>query len=228
LGFVVQIEDSDEILEQLTAQQLAFLRRHNIPVAKVFDAIGYSQPEWREQMSIHEMVVAINVRACRRAGHKMRTSGGHCAQCSPENLAYQERYREEAYVYIAGSRSQRILKVGYSQSPHSRATHLSALRYGSASDWTLLFHVRCKRAGAVEHSLLAMHRNSSVFGEYWKDRKYQECFELLRCDYGRASRRSIPSPFWRGRRRRPLGAGRTTACPGPQRIRAMALARTSS
>jgi hypothetical protein len=113
----------------------------------------------------------------------MRPSGGHCAQCRPENLAYQERYRQEAYIYIAGSQEQRILKVGFSQSPHSRADHLNALRYGSASDWTLLFYVRCTRAGAIEHSLLAMHRNASVFGEYWKDRRYQECFELLRCDY---------------------------------------------
>jgi hypothetical protein len=175
--------DTDEISEQLTAQQAAFLEWHNISTAEVFDAAGYSQPEWREQMSLYDMVVAINVRPCRRAHHTMRTSGGHCAQCRPENLAFQERWRQEAYIYIAGSQEQRILKVGFSQSPYSRADHLNALRYGSASDWTLLFYVRCKRAGAIEHSLLAMHRNASVFGEYWKDRKYQKCFELLRCNY---------------------------------------------
>jgi len=175
--------EPDEILEQLTPEQLQFLRRHNIPIAKVFDASGYSQPEWREQMSLHEMVVAINVSPCQRARHRMRTSGGHCAQCKPANLAYQDRYRQEAYVYVLGSKRQRILKVGYSESPHSRASHLSALRYGAAVDWALLFYVKCIRAGAVEHSLLSKHRHASVFGEYWKDRRYQECFELLRCDY---------------------------------------------
>ena len=175
-------DHTDEIAGQLTAQQTAFLRRHKISTAEVFDAAGYSQPEWREQMSIHEMVVAINVRPCRRARHSLRTSGGHCAQCRPESLGFQKRWREEAYVYIAGSKDQRILKVGLSRSPHWRADHLNALRY-AAYDWTILFYVRCKRAGAVEHSLLAMHRNSSVFGEYWKDRKYQKCLELLRCDY---------------------------------------------
>lgn len=179
----MQTEESDEIHAQLTPGQLLFLKRHAIPVAKVFDAAGYSQPEWREQMSLHEMVVAINVRPCREAGHRMRTSGGHCVQCRPANLAYQERYRREAYVYILGSKRQRILKVGYSESPQSRADHLNLLRYGSATDWTLLFYVRCERAGAVEHSLLSRHSSASVFGEYWKDRKYQKCFELLRCDY---------------------------------------------
>lgn len=179
----MQDEGPEEILAQLTPQQLAFLRRHNIPIAKVFDAAGYSQPEWRNEVSIHEMVVAINVTPCGRAGHTMRTSGGHCAQCRPANLAFQERYRQEAFIYIAGSRSQRILKIGYSQSPKWRAGHLNVLSYGSASDWTLLLYVKCKRAGAVEHSLLTLHRNASVFGEYWKDRKYQQCFELLRCDF---------------------------------------------
>ena len=173
----------DEILNQLTPEQLQFLRRHNIPIAKVFDASGYSQPEWREQMSLHELVVAINVSPCKKARHRMRTSGGHCAQCKPANLAYQERYRQEAYVYILGSKRQQILKVGYSESPHSRAEHLSVLRYGAATDWKLLFYVRCKRAGTIEHSLLSKHRDASVFGEYWKDRRYQECFELLRCDF---------------------------------------------
>lgn len=113
----------------------------------------------------------------------MRTSGGHCAQCDPSKLAFQERYRSEAYVYIAGSQDQRILKVGYSDNPTWRIDHLSAIRYGAATDWLLLYYVRCKRAGAIEHTLLARHRADSVFREYWKDRKYQECFELLRCDY---------------------------------------------
>jgi len=176
-------EDLDESLAQLTPGQQLFLKRHNIPLGKVFDAAGFSQPEWREQMSLHEMVVAINVRPCRKVGHRMRTSGGHCVQCRPAALAYQERYRREAYVYILGSKRQRILKVGYSESPGSRADHLNVLRYGAAIDWALLFYVRCKRAGAVEHSLLSKHRDASVFGEYWKDRRYQECFELLRCDY---------------------------------------------
>lgn len=179
----MQSNETNEISAQLTPGQQLFLKRHDIPLNKVFDATGFSQPDWREHMSLHEMVVAINVRPCRKAGHRMRTSGGHCVQCKPANLAYQERYRQEAYVYILGSKRQQILKVGYSESPHSRADHLSVLRYGAATDWVLLFYVRCKRAGAVEHSLLSRHRDSSVFGEYWKDRRYQECFELLRCDY---------------------------------------------
>ncbi len=173
----------DEILNQLTPEQLQFLRRHNIPIAKVFDASGYSQPEWREQISLHELVVAINVSPCKKGAaqnaHEWRT----LRPMQTREFRLPRRYRQEAYVYILGSKRQQILKVGYSESPHSRAEHLSVLRYGAATDWKLLFYVRCKRAGTIEHSLLSKHRDASVFGEYWKDRRYQECFELLRCDF---------------------------------------------
>jgi hypothetical protein len=86
-------------------------------------------------------------------------------------------------VYIAGSQQQRILKVGLSENPDVRVDHLNRLRYGSAYDWRILLQVRCNRAGAIENSLLSRHRRFSVFGEYWRDRKYQQCFELLRCNY---------------------------------------------
>jgi hypothetical protein len=173
----------EEILEQLTDDQIAFLRRHRIGLVDVFDAEGYSQARYRHEMSVHEKVVAINVSPCRAYGHRLRTGGGHCAQCKPECLAFQQRYREEAYVYVLGSLQQRILKIGFSQDPFERSNHLSRLRYGAATDWQLLCCVRCKRAGALEHSLLVMFRDKSVFAKYWKDRKYQRCFELLRCNY---------------------------------------------
>lgn len=182
--------NQDEILVRLTDQERGFLKRHGIEAHEVFDAAGFSQPDYRSQMSLHEKTIAINVTPCGRFGHTMRTGGGHCAQCNPAALAFQKRYRQKAYVYIAGSKGQRILKVGFSEQPNAREAILNSLRYGSASDWTLLFHVRCKRAGSVEGSLLVLHRDSSVFGDYWKGTKYQRCLELLRCNYS-ALRASI-------------------------------------
>jgi hypothetical protein len=29
---------------------------------------------------------------CRRAGHRLRTRAGHCAQCDPKKIKFQERY----------------------------------------------------------------------------------------------------------------------------------------
>jgi hypothetical protein len=172
----------EAILAALSEEQRRVLRRHAIAPYELFDALGYSQREYREQMSLHSKTLAFNVSMCRRGHHSLRTSGGHCVQCSPASLAFQERHRVRAFVYIAGSQEQRILKVGFSYDPDARIEHLNRLNY-AARDWHLLLQVRCNRAGAVEDSLLGLHRQFSVFGEYWKDRRYQRCFELLRCDY---------------------------------------------
>jgi hypothetical protein len=67
--------DSEAILAELSDEQRRVLRRHAIVAYELFDAYGFAQPEYREQMSIHGKALAFNVTNCRRGHHSLRTSG---------------------------------------------------------------------------------------------------------------------------------------------------------
>jgi hypothetical protein len=79
---------------------------------------------------------------CRAIGHRIRTRGGHCAQCNPANIGFTERETANGYVYIAGSRRGRFIKIGATRDVAQRERQLRTERYGGASDWLVLVYDR--------------------------------------------------------------------------------------
>ena len=67
-----------------------------------------------------------------------------------QGKAAQERFEEEAFVYIAASRQLELIKIGFSKKSVHRADDLNRDGYGGASDWLILYERRFKRAGWVE------------------------------------------------------------------------------
>jgi hypothetical protein len=64
---------------------------------------------------------------------------------------FRERYYEPGYVYIAGSVSHRVLKIGTTVNIRSQERRLQRKKYGSIGDWVLLYHVRVNEGGRIEH-----------------------------------------------------------------------------
>lgn len=54
-------------------------------------------------------------------------------QCDPKKLAFQARFRAEQYVYIAGSTSARLIKIGTCIDTNQRERDNCALRNMAAS-----------------------------------------------------------------------------------------------
>jgi T5orf172 domain len=125
---------------------------------------------------------------CRNAGHRLRTRRGHCVQCDPKKLAYQARYRAEQYVYIAGSLSAKLIKIGTCVDTQQRERQLRAERYGGAADWEMIFTVWVKNAGDVEQSARSRLSHHGVARDYWKDGARQTGIELLECSFTEARR----------------------------------------
>jgi T5orf172 domain len=135
-------------------------------------------------MSSLQQWVAYGVSPCREAGHELRVRSGHCVQCKPANLSYLRRYDEDGEVYVAGSASGRVVKVGTSANSEERVGHLNSYVYGGQSDWQRLFVTRVQNAGRVEadaQQALAAH---AAIGQYFKDGAYIECRELFACSSG--------------------------------------------
>lgn len=74
----------------------------------------------------------------------------------------RDRYYEPSYVYIAGSLSARVMKIGTTVNIESQEKRLRRDRYGSIDDWVLLYHVWVDQRGRVEHDALRTCVNTRI------------------------------------------------------------------
>ena len=75
-------------------------------MSEVFDATGMRQKDYRDVLKVLEKRIAIGVTLCLQGGQTMRDRAGRCVQCNPAAIAFERRFDQEAYVYIAGCNSQ--------------------------------------------------------------------------------------------------------------------------
>jgi hypothetical protein len=66
------------------------------------------------------------------------------------------------YLYIAGSLSRRVIKVGKTKSPRRRQQELRRQEYGSIRDWRILYFIRVKNAGQIEDAVLFRLRQNDT------------------------------------------------------------------
>ena len=167
----------------LTAEQLAFLERQNVPLSRVLDATGLSTKVMKARMRYHGHWVAFGTSPC-HSGHQhtMKLRSGHCFQCNPKNLSYLKRSDGDGLVYVATSAHTGLTKIGTSSDPSGRVAALCREHYGGAYDWHLHTTFACAQAGRVEfhaHGTLAALRVVGL--HYVKDDEVIECRELFRC-----------------------------------------------
>ncbi len=111
--------------ELLTDGEKRFLRWHGLSVDDVFDARGMSGDVWKQLIREEGKTIALGT-ACGRGGHRLRTRAGHCVQCDPKKLAFQARHSADQYVYIAGSLSTQLIKIGTCMNIPQRERQLRA------------------------------------------------------------------------------------------------------
>ena len=170
-------------MADLTPEQLAFLRNHGIPLSAVFDASGMRKLAYQEVMRELGKSFAYGVTPCSRRLHTLRTRAGHCIQCDHSKIAYMLRFDATAFIYIAGSASGKLLKVGTSGDIHERRGMLNAYRYGGQGDWQMLAFAKCPAAGRVEFGVHAKLGRFQVPGGYRQGGKERTCYELFRCNF---------------------------------------------
>ena len=96
-------------------------------------------------------------------------------------LTFRDRHYEPGYVYIAGSLSNRILKIGMIRGQEKR---LRRDRYGSIDDWVLLYYVWVEERGKTEHDARRRLRRYRNLRMYYKNGSPQKGRELVECRFG--------------------------------------------
>jgi hypothetical protein len=144
----------------------------------VFDATGLSKSRYEPIMKELEKSFAYGVTPCRAAGHTLRSRAGHCIQCNTACIAFQKRHQKDGYIYIAGSVSSRMIKIGVTGDIQNRRASLNQKLYGGANDWEILLSAHIGNAGRIESDA---HKALSVFsteGTYISEGRVTECYEL--------------------------------------------------
>ena len=63
---------------------------------------------------------------------------------------------------------------------------MRAESYGGADDWDVIFSVKVRNAGDIEHKARSKISQYTVVKPYWKDGVRQSGIELLQCSFSRA------------------------------------------
>lgn len=164
----------------LTKPQLEFLESQQLTERDVFDGRGMAKADRESRARKLGKAIILTGVACTKGGHFLRNRSGHCVQCDTSKLAYQKRYRMEQTIYIAGSASSQLLKVGVTADPPDRHKQMNEQAYGGSSDWQFLFQVIVPDAAKIESEVLGELSNYKSEGSYSKDGKSQTAREMLR------------------------------------------------
>jgi hypothetical protein len=173
-------------MKTLTKSQIQFLEQHGIGMNQTFNAQGLTKSEYHDKMKVSEKIIAFNVTPCQKEGHTLRTRSGHCAQCNTAHLGFQKRNDNAGFVYIAGTKKGKLIKVGFTSGVEIRSESLNRTKYGEFSDWEILFAVSCTNAGQIENKIKSKLIGYSFSTNYQHDRKNQLTDELYRCSYSKA------------------------------------------
>ncbi|MDO8978794.1 MAG: GIY-YIG nuclease family protein [Afipia sp.] len=169
------------------SSEITLLARHGLSEDDVYD--GRLETKIGREMSAKEAgkdLILTSARCRTDSSHRIRTRAGHCFQCKPMRIAFQVRHSSPGYVYIAGSKSGRVVKLGTASDLAQRERQLRAERYGGHSDWEIVFSTRSDQAGKLESEASARLSNKRVFSNYIKDGNIQTASEILRCRFSEA------------------------------------------
>jgi T5orf172 domain len=101
--------------------------------------------------------------------------------------AFRDRHYGPGYVYIAGSLSGRVLKIGTTWNIRRQRNRLNYVAYGSLSDWMMLYSVWVDSgAGDVEHTARRQLQRYKTMRMYEKDGSWQKGREIVRCSFSLA------------------------------------------
>ena len=175
-------------MAQLNESELAFLASQGVPLSRLFDAEHLSAKVWKQIMSERRLWVAFGTTPCLAAGYRLRTRKGHCVQCDTSKLAFLKRYDLSGSVYIAYSKSTRLVKVGCADCILQRRESLNADGYAGGSDWVMKYYIATQFAGRMEfkvHELLRRFKHPVRYFRVYSG-SYVWANEVFRCSISAA------------------------------------------
>ncbi len=136
-----------------------------------------------------EKDIALGTSPCKKAGHTLKTRAGHCIQCDPARIAFQRRHSQSGWIYVAGSLSKRLIKIGMTSDVQKRESTLRSQQYGGSSDWKVIYSAKLeKNSGQAEFEIHSILQNYFFPAAFIKSGKQISCYEIFNCNYETAKK----------------------------------------
>ena len=171
---------------KFTVEQIAFFKKHRIPIWYVLDSEWLKPKEYKKILNDTWYLVAMNSgsKECENATHNLRLRDRHwrCVECRVSNYSFIKS-KDDWYMYIAWTIQWKLLKVWYTTKLEKRAYDLKHDWYWWYNDWEMLYYWKYMNALSVEnmlHNRLSHHWVSRAYSHYWKT---INCYELFECSY---------------------------------------------
>jgi hypothetical protein len=166
----------------LSSSEIDFLDKYNISSELVLNAVGMKKAEYAPLMKKSGLLLASGVTPCAKAGHTLRTSAGHCAQCDPNTVLFSRRHMSTGIIYIAFSEVKKIIKVGVAEtSAGQREESLQKTGYGGINDWKIIYAFAISDSGRLENEVHRILNDYNIRLPYFKDGKNILSKELFSC-----------------------------------------------
>jgi T5orf172 domain len=97
---------------------------------------------------------------------------------------FRDRFYGPGYVYITGSLSHRVMKIGTTVNIRQQERRLRRTAYGSIEDWVLLYYVWVSEGGRIEHDARRLLKRYRQLRMYDKEGHRQKGREIVNCRFG--------------------------------------------
>ena len=158
----------------LSVDEVRFLARHGYTEEDIYDG-RYQSKDGRaanaKKAGKHLVLAGVIGRGnCRTKRHRLRT------RACP------------GYVYIAGSLSGRVIKIGTAGDLNQRENQMRAEGYGGSKDWIVLASVYVSKRGEFERAASDRVNGKRAYRTYFKNGIEQGAVELHLCSFSEALR----------------------------------------
>lgn len=133
----------------------------------------------RQALKESDKLFAYGYQECKN-GHTLRTAAG-CPQCRTQYLAKAKESISPGYVYIARSRTSRLVKVGLSTQPHARLYMARLQGYGGIYDWEIRHWVYVDRMGKAESAVKRLLAEFRIRRPWERQGEQEVASEIYRC-----------------------------------------------
>jgi hypothetical protein len=165
-------------INELTDQELIFIKSQAIDPEDIFDGRGMSNPTWKDLAKRGEFDFVLAGK-CTNGGHRLKTRAGHCIQCRTSCIAFVRRENATANVYLAAAKNRSVIKIGYARRIYAREESLRKQGYGGYWDWEILCWVKTPHAGQIEREISDLFFDKRISGHYVKGAELQEAIEMF-------------------------------------------------
>jgi hypothetical protein len=167
-----------------------FLTRYSLSINDVLDARTMDTEERIARMTDESKLLALMLLRCercveeRRGIRHLRTKYGHCIYCNKCAITFIKNRNKDGFVYIAGSVSGGLIKIGSAECPLERQRSLNHTGYGGITDWHIIVHSnKIKAAGKIEAEIQGELRNHRSPRKWIEKGRETETLETFKCSF---------------------------------------------